>query len=130
MKAGIEDARGADWVKANGSKLDAYFATWKNEKSKDPAVLAAALLSGIRSSGELLNTGDFPPENLIGSLRERTLKEVHAFIAQAGYPALAQLLRQIAADQNNGLFTAPELQATLTPEQKRELFKAMRGATK
>ncbi|ATC65777.1 hypothetical protein CMV30_18500 [Nibricoccus aquaticus] len=130
MKAGIEKARGEAWVKANSTKLDEYFSAWKNEKSKDPAVLAAAFLKGINFTAELLNAGEFSPENLIGSLRERTLKELNAFIAQAGYPAVAQLLRQIAADQANGLFTAPELQAALTPEQKRELFKAMRGGSK
>ena len=130
MRAGIEQARGADWVKANSAKLDEYFSVWRNEKSKDPAVLAAAFLKGIKSTGELLHAGDFPPENLLHSLRERTLAEVNALVTQAGYPPLVQLLKQIAADVNNEIFTAPELQAALTTEQKRELFKAMRGSSK
>ena len=130
MRAGIEQARGADWVKANSAKLDEYFSVWRNDKSKDHAVLAAAFLKGIKSTCELLHAGDFPPENLLHSLRERTLAEVNALVTQAGYPPLVQLLKQIAADVNNEIFTAPELQAALTTEQKRELFKAMRGSSK
>jgi hypothetical protein len=130
MKAAIEDARGAAWVKNNGAKLDEIFASWKKEPSKEPAALAAAFLKSIRATGELLYASELPPENLVGSLRERTLREINLFIVQAGYPALVQLLRQIAADTNNDIFTAPELQAALTPEQKRELFKAMRVTTK
>jgi hypothetical protein len=128
MKIGVENARGANWVKANGAKLDAIFASWKIDKSTDPAARAAVFVTCVGETAELLYGGDFPPENLKGALRERVLAEVNLFIAQAGYPAFSQFLRQFAGGFTNDVITAPELQAALTPEQKRELFKVMRGA--
>jgi hypothetical protein len=127
MKISVENARGANWVKANGAKLDAIFDRWKNDKSADPAARAAVFVACVHETADLLYGGDFPPENLKGALRERVLAEVNLFIAQAGYPAFSQFLRQFAGGFSNDLIAAPEIQAALTPEQKRELFKVMRG---
>jgi hypothetical protein len=128
MKIEVEAARGTNWVKANSAKLDEIFAQWKNEKSADPAKRAAAFLACIEPTAALLYSDEFPPEALREGLRKRLLDELNRFIAQAGYPALNQLLRQFAGEQTNDLISPPELQAALTSEQKRELFKAMRGA--
>jgi hypothetical protein len=127
MKIEVEAARGAAWVKANASKLDEIFAQWKNEKSPDPAKRAAAFLACIEPTAALLYSDEFSPDALRDSLRKRLLEELNLFIAEAGYPALNQLLRRFAGEQTNDLISPPELQAALTAEQKRELFKAMRG---
>jgi hypothetical protein len=108
--------------------IAAAFARLENPPSDDAEQAAQGFHTSLRELLALVTEAE--KAGRAGDLRQTLVTRIKeatpGFATKAGYPALARVLKLVASEPDS-LVKAPELQALLTPEQRRELLRAMRS---
>jgi hypothetical protein len=112
------------WLAANKQNIETSLLAWRKADEADRAKVFHKSVVDLQA---ILSESADAPDSARDHLRQAVLGQVPDFIGTAGYAALAAFLRSMA-DQPVELLSAPEVQDSLTPEQKRQLLRVMRTA--